>query len=194
MASNFFLDLKGVVDQPQHELLDDCKPKLFLYTGHIVRVINKRLAIKDKLEQLQVKPNRAYIVIDYKMKMIPVYFWEKTLEQYRKKGMYWHGDMLYTKQSYDKDDDLGADALDLEDVLTTYYNHISDGDSKQDWQAVLSIYEAILRRIEKYYPHIYEVVIYSDNARCYQNEMLLFGLMLIAQNREKVRIIKFIHL
>ena len=193
MPFKFFHDLKNAVEGSQHELLADCQSKVSLYMGHIVRVVNQRLAIKDELDQLQQHPNRAYVVIDYKMKMIPVYFREKTLEHYGKKGMSWHGAMLYMKQSCDESDGEGVHGMELEDLLTTYYDHISDGDSKQDWQAVLSICEAIIRRIEVDYPHIDEVYLQSDNARCYQNAMLLFGLMLISKGREKVRIIKVIH-
>ena len=81
--------------------------------GHIVQVINQRLAIKDELEKLQAKPNRMYVVIDYKMKMISVYFRGKILEHYGKKGISWHSALLYMKQYYDEYDDLGADASDL---------------------------------------------------------------------------------
>jgi hypothetical protein len=103
--------------------------------GHILRVTNQRLAISNELEALQTKSLVVYIMIDYKMKMLPVYFREKTLEHYGKKGMSWHGAMLYMKQKCEDDDDRDK----LADLLTTYYDHISDGDSKQDWVAVLSI-------------------------------------------------------
>ena len=185
----FFHDMKLFVHENHHVLLDDCRSKVLLFMGHILRVTNQRLAISNELEALQTKTLVVYIVIDYKMKMLPVYFREKMLEHYGKKGMSWHGAMLYMKQTCEDDDDREK----LADLLTTYYDHISDGDSKQDWVAVVSICEAILCRIEKDYPHIEEVVLQSDNARCYQNSNLLCGLMLICKSRHKLKIAKFIH-
>lgn len=38
-----------------------------------------------------------------------------------------------------------------------------------------------------------EVVLQSDNARYYQNSVLLYGLMKISEKRNKVRITHFIH-
>ena len=157
--------------------------------GHTVRVINQRIAVKKELAELQDHPDRAYIVIDYKMKMIQVYFREKTIDHYGKKVMSWHGAMVYTKQTCEENDDPDS----LHKLLTTYYDHISDGDSKQDWQAVLAICEAIMCNIEIDYPHIKEIVFQSDNARCYQSASLIYGLMLISCNREKLRIIRLIH-
>ena len=103
-----------------------------------------------------------------------------------------YGDMLCMNQSCDEDNEYDQ----LEELLTTYYNHIWDGDSKQDWKAVLSIIsicEAIICWIEIDHPHIDEVVIQSDNARCYLNVLLLYRLMLISNNCKNASIVKVIH-
>jgi hypothetical protein len=187
----FFHKLMLDVHAQHHNLLKECQHKVLLYMGHTVRVVNQRIAVKKELGVLHNHPNRAYVVIDYKMKMLPVYFREKTLDHYGKKGMSWHGAMLYMHQHCEDEDE--DEANNLEELLTTYYDHISDGDSKQDWQAVLAICEAILCRIEKDYPNIEEVVFQSDNARCYQNGLLAYGLMVISRNRTKLKVVKYIH-
>ena len=74
--------------------------------GHTVCVTNQHIAIKKEIqEKLSNEPNCVHIVIDYKMKMIPVYFWEKTIKHYGEKGMSWHGTMLYMKQLPDEASD-----------------------------------------------------------------------------------------
>jgi hypothetical protein len=38
--------------------------------------------------------NECVILLDYKMKFEPVYFREKTVDHYGKKGISWHGAMI----------------------------------------------------------------------------------------------------
>ena len=53
------------------------------------------------------------------------------------------------------------------------------GDSRQDWMAVLSITEGIILQLQQDLPHIKKVNIQSDNAKCYQNGCLIFGLFML---------------
>ena len=50
------------------------------------------------------------------------------------------------------------DGKELE-FMVTYYDHISSSDTKQDWQAVLSIIEALLCKIEVDFPEVERVLI-----------------------------------
>ena len=129
------------------------------------------------------------------MKMISLYFREKTLEHFGKKGTSWHGSMVHTVQLGENENEeiSKQDGKELENFMVTYYDHISSSDTKQDWQAVLSIIEALLCKIEVDFPEVERVIIQSDNARCYQNSMLLIGLMLVSKNRPELRIEKIIH-
>ena len=118
-------------------ILDECQQKVVLYMGYIVRVINQRQCIEKGINGIGKNKNkkRYWIVMDYKIKMVPVYFREKTLEHFGKKGMSWHGAMVY---KYQGDELLSIDPLngsnnkELEELMITYYDYISSGDLKQD--------------------------------------------------------------
>lgn len=77
------------------------------------------------------------ILIDYKMKFEPIYFREKTTEHFGEKGLSWHGAIVYYRSPEEP-----------HDRKISYYDHISTGDSKQDWIAVLSIIEATVMQLK----------------------------------------------
>ena len=158
--------LKKHSEQDVHVLLDNCAEKFQLYLAHLVRVHNQRERIQEIHDGL--KPGECLILMDYKMKFDPVYFREKTLEHFGKKGLSWHGAMVY----YCCPDDSSV-------IKICYYDHISCGDSKQDWPAVFSITEGIVMQLKRDLSHITEVNIQTDNAKCYQNGNLAFGLFMM---------------
>ena len=75
----FFDRVKELVDPVHHQLLDECQHKVVLFMGHMVRMYNQRTHIKEALDAIsQTKSKKvAWVVLDYKMKMVPVYFREK---------------------------------------------------------------------------------------------------------------------
>ena len=109
---------------------------------------------------------------------------KKALKQCDKKGMSWHGTMLHMKQESED----GNKSNYIEDLITTYYDHTSDGDFKKKIQALITMCEDMLCRIEKDYPHVHEVIFQSVNDRFYENSMLLFGLILMTKSSEKLKI------
>ena len=104
------------------------------------------------------------------MKFGLVYFREKTVEHFGKKGLSWHGAMVFYKCPITQERKI------------FYYDHISTGDSKQDWMAVLSIVESIAMQLKRDMPHIQKVNIQSDNAKCYQNGSLIFAMFIVFRN------------
>ncbi|KAI9560512.1 hypothetical protein GHT06_011445 [Daphnia sinensis] len=111
--------------------------------------------------------NECVLLIDYKMKFEPVYFREKTVDHYGKRGISWHGSMItfYT-------------CVCVDGVQTTvpnkfYMDHVVENESKQDVTSVISILEAMIIAIKKLFPHITTIFLQSDNASCYQNTVLL---------------------
>ena len=69
---------------------------------------------------------------------------------------------------------------------------MSSGDTKQDWKAVLSYFEASLIQTKKELPHVNELCLESDNAKCYKNPELLLLLNIVAKHHE-IKIITFMH-
>ncbi len=111
--------------------------------------------------------NECVILLDYKMKFEPVYFREKTVDHYGKRGISWHGAMItfYTAVSVD-----GVRTA----VPNRYYmDHIVENESKQDITSVISILEAAIIGLQKIFPHLTTIYLLSDNMSCYQNTTFL---------------------
>jgi hypothetical protein len=53
-----------------------------------------------------------------------------------------------------------------------FYDHTVSNDTKQDMWSVASLIEAIMMRIRRDLSHVKEIVLASDNATCYQNQVL----------------------
>ncbi len=170
------------IPEIHHDLLMDCREKLHIYMGHRVRVSNQRSAINDLRSSLD--DSEAMIILDFKMKFESKYFREKTSEFYGKKGMTWHGAMVYSRYTEEAKEVAAQAGKQLEPFNITYYDHISTGDSKQDWFAVLSYFEAVIIRMKKDLPHVKRVYVQCDNANCYRTVPLLLGMVLLGINHE----------
>ena len=72
------------------------------------------------------------------------------------------------------------------------YDHISSGDSKQDSAAVMSYFEASCMRLKKDFPHIKQIYVQSDNAKCYKTPELVFAMFEIAQ-QNGLELLCYIH-
>ena len=183
--------LKRHTDPIHHRLLDECKEKLFLYQGHRIRVANQRVAIDNILKDLE--DNQGYIVMDFKMKFEAMYYREKTTNFYGKKGSSWHGSMVYSRYTAEQITKHGETSQHpLQPHHIVYYDHISSGDSMQDNGAVASYFEATCIRLRKDFPHINEIYVQTDNARCYKAPELIFALQLIAHSH-CLKILCYIH-
>ena len=126
--------------------------------------------------------------MDFKMKFEMKYYREKTSKFNGKKGLSWHGCMIYSRYTeQEKQEQEG-----LLPFKINYIDHISSGDTKQDWKAVLSYFEACLLQIKKELPHVDELYLDTDNAKCYKNPELILLLNIIAKHHG-FKIITFIH-
>ena len=73
-----------------------------------------------------------------------------------------------------------------------YLDHISTGDSKQDYIAVMSYFDAACKDIKARFPHIVNLYVQSDNARCYKKGNLVFALYKITE-KYNLTICSYIH-
>lgn len=170
----FFQNLSSIfsetaADRSVSIALQNCLLKAKLFMGHRVRVVNQQRAIKA-LYEMKIHciekgfSEIALIIIDFKMKLDPIYWREKTVDHYGKRGMSWHGALI---QYYTM----------VEGVPTLskfYLDQICENDNKQDKFAVISLVEAILLELKRHHPQIRKVIFQSDNAGCYQNSMHLY--------------------
>jgi hypothetical protein len=152
--------------------VSDCQEKAVLFMAHRMRVVNQQVSIQKVLNIMKMNcvnygTKQCVVTIDYKMKLDPIYYREKTVDHYGKRGMSWHGSMI---QYYTMEDLQGTSTPMLNKV---YLDHMVDNENKQDKFAVFSIVEAIILAIKKKMPYIEKITFQSDNAGCYQNTMLM---------------------
>ena len=105
------------------------------------------------------------LVMDFKMKFNPMNARESTLDHYGKRGISWHGFCII----YYLYDENSKDAT----RYCAYLDQILSDRNKQDTYCVISLLEAALKQIHSDLPFIKSFVLQSDNARCYENHLLL---------------------
>jgi hypothetical protein len=82
------------------EVVRECGEKAKLFLGHRIRVIKQQRAIRKTLNDIRDRcmvnrtTSEAVVTLDYKMKLEPLYYREKTSDHYGKRGMSWHGAMV----------------------------------------------------------------------------------------------------
>ena len=182
---SLFLDVKKklsstTTNESALVTIDNCYMKAVLFMGHRISVSNQKINIQEIFNKMKKtcestgSCQEAVVVIDYKMKMQPIYYRETTLEHYGKRGMSWHGAML---QFYSLEQSDGSKTARLNKI---YFDHISENGNKQDKASVFSMVEAIVIDIVTKYPNIKEITLVSDNASNYQNTMILLVLPMIS--------------
>ena len=117
------------------------------------------------------------------MKFEALYFREKTVESYGKRGTSWHGAMI-TYYSWNQEENVA-------DPQRIYRDDLIAETNKQGSGAVFSLIEGLLIRIARDLPFIEELILQSDNAKCYLGKELLvcFGILSYVH---KVKIIRFV--
>jgi ABC-type uncharacterized transport system YnjBCD permease subunit len=99
------------------------------------------------------------------MKLDPIYYREKTVDHYGKRGMSWRGSMI---QYYTMEDLEGTPTPMLNKL---YLYHIVDNENKRDKLAVFSI--IVIMAMKNLLPDTEKIIFQSDNAGCYQNTILM---------------------
>ncbi|KAJ0389468.1 hypothetical protein P43SY_011890 [Pythium insidiosum] len=66
----------------------------------------------------------AIVLIDFKMKLEPLYYREKTVEHYGKRGMTWHGALVQYFEYQEGQDGFEPEVINQK----LYYDHLSTGD------------------------------------------------------------------
>ena len=98
--------------------------------------------------------------------------------------------MIYSKYSEAEKEEQNEN--ELLQFKINYVDHVSSGDSKQDWKAALFYFEAIILYIKRALPHVTELCLQVDNAKCCKSPCLIM-LMFILGKHHGITIILFIH-
>ena len=193
--------LRGT-EEVTNEVLEDIvhvikgtKEKFILYMAHKCRVQCQKIAINKKILELQEvccssnrKEVKGILILDFKMKFNPISGRETTLDHYGKRGIGWHGCQLtYYRQMVIDDETKMVRHI-------VYFDQILEGSNKQDGSCAFSMLELVLIAIMDELPFITEIGLQSDNANCYQNKFVTFGIALLNLKYHRKMYIKyFIH-
>jgi hypothetical protein len=136
--------------------LQQTSEDVFSWKRHILRTLNQDRAKEEILKNLD--ENTVLIVMDWAMKFLPTRYCEKQSQWFGKRGLSWHISCVIFK----------VDGK----LRTQSFVHLFDN-SSQDWYAVLSIVEHILKTLQDQNPNISGVYIRSDEGACYHNNMTM---------------------
>ena len=142
---------------------------------HILRSINQDKAKQDVLKMED--SSSALVVMDWAMKVLQMKYRERQCDWYGKRGLSWH---IPTVISFD----ASSGSLQLKS-----HAHLFDS-CQQDWFAVCSILENLLKAIKSENPAIESVYLRSDGAGCYHNNFLIAAVNDIGE-RDGVRILRY---
>lgn len=170
------LDIAEAVDDVTSDVraaLDDARERFILFLGHQVRCHVQEKRIHNVFQEVVAGPEmtHAVVLLDFKMKFEPIFFREKSSEFFGKKGISWHGAVVFHMAARDDIENIEY-ISDMSSLATLYIDHIVGNQTTQDAVAVCSILEAVLHRAKTELPLLSEVWLLSDNASCYQNNML----------------------
>lgn len=179
-------------------VLNDAIEKFELYRGHRVRVANQQRVHGEIHEEMiqwcldnRKDCPKAVLVADWKMKFVPLSARETTQQHFAKRGIGWHGFLLYFykyEQVLQEDGSTKPQAV----RYMVYFDQILDASSKQDCFAVASMIELAVMQIKEEVPLIKQLILQSDNAGCYSTCQLTI-LVGILNARLCIPVIRFMH-
>ncbi|OWZ09832.1 hypothetical protein PHMEG_00017405 [Phytophthora megakarya] len=91
--------------------------------------------------------------------------------------MSWHGAMVRFRTRETPSGDPVEKKL--------YFDQISARDNKQDKDAVINLFEALVISLKRTLPHVSTITVQNDNASCYQNVLMIL-LLPITQDRKSM--------
>lgn len=131
---------------------------IFKWKAHILRSVNQERAKQKVIDNLD--DSSVLVVMDWAMKFIQTRFREKQSEWYGKRGLSWHISSVISKNS------------ETNTIGVASYAHLFN-ECTQEWFAVASIIENLLRTVKNNAPLVDKAYLRSDEAGCYHNNLLI---------------------
>ena len=135
------------------------------WKAHIMRSVNQECAKQDILEKLD--QTSCLLVMDWAMKFLQLRYREKQCDWYGKRGLSWHISSVIARSNSDT-------------IEVISYAHLFD-QCTQDWYAVTSILEDLLKQLKVKNPLLQRVYLRSDEAGCYHNSSLIAAVRDVAK-------------
>ncbi|CAC5379926.1 unnamed protein product [Mytilus coruscus] len=141
-----------------------------LQTGKpIMRSRNQEDAMLDLVREL--KDGQVLVICDWAMKMLPRKYKEGQIDWFAKRGMNWHISVSVFKEQ-------GC-------IKNFTHVHIFSAQISQDSPIISSLIKDTVADLHTLIPDIQEIHIYSDNAGCYKNTLMMASLRRDVGNKLK---------
>ena len=147
----------------REDLIYDCKKAhdlIFKWKAHILRAANQEQAKQKILGDLD--DSSVLIVMGWAMKFVQRLFREKQSDWFGKRGLSWHISSVISKDSL------------TNIVNVTSFVHLFT-ECSQDWFAVVSIIEDLLKTTKENKPSVTKAFLRSDEGGCYHNNFRCQG-------------------
>ena len=128
-----------------------------------MRTFNQELAKQDVIEILDSQT--VLIMMDWAMKIMPLYFREAMTEFFGKRGRSWHVSAVIQREH-------GKNTVEC-------FVHVFDT-CTQNRIAVIAILEHVLSTLKEEKPYVNKAYLKSDNASCYRSSMNLLTMKAIS--------------
>lgn len=157
------------------EAVEDAIKRVHIFLGHEHRRAVQDRRIKGVFDEMKkgAPESHAIIVMDYKMKLEPVRWRGSMATFFGQRGMSWHGSVLFYRTGEEEQTKDPRTGELKENVSAMYMDHVCSNGRTQDRLAICSILEAVVFRALKEIPELKYVHLITDNANCYQNDLLV---------------------
>ena len=165
--------------------LADCLVRFRMLLGHRVRCAVQTHAVHRLQDDVVHRTNHVHIILDFKMKWLPVSPRESQGDWFGKRGISWHGSCVIVSNEMLEGrvaPPSGAAATRTYDSTYLFFDDVIIGEDKQDATAVLVIFDALMERLVKMLPVTESVTVQSDNAGCYSSATTLLLAEVLASN------------
>lgn len=171
------------------EVIEEAKHRFILYYGHVHRVKAHQGALRMHMDRISTNRmyHRVLIVIDWKMKFEALFFRETMQRWHGKKGISWHGAAVYYLPH-----EFSTESAMAGEFAMMFLDHILGNESTQDWCSVAAVVECVAMRVKQELPHVSEVCFVSDNAGCYNINILPVVLPYICKSSD-LQLVSYLH-
>ncbi|OWZ10435.1 hypothetical protein PHMEG_00016716 [Phytophthora megakarya] len=150
--------------EPEDDVFSDLPVSVIACTPIQQLDLEYERVMRISAEELDLDPesDEAVVTLDFKMKLEPLYFREKTVDHYGKRGISWYGALVHYFKYCEETLDFEVAAVDT----NLYFDHLAMEDSKQEKKTVISLVEAVIMRLRRDLPNNKRITLFSDNASC----------------------------
>ena len=134
------------------------------WKAHLARSSLQEVAKHDAFKTFDTRT--VIIIMDWAMKLLPMYFRERMTDFFGKRGRSWHVSAVVMKVN----DELSVEC----------FVHVFDN-CTQNWFAVASILEHVLTTIKSEDARLHKARIRSDNAGCWHNASIILSLKALGE-------------